>query len=203
MQHRFAVCWGVLAVVCLCAKLVLEAAGIILTPSHLQETYLESDQVLTSQRIFTGFPLYDLYCIPIIWVGTLYLIYVVWSTGKEESISWELMRRNGVVTGMFCVAYYGYRAFRNLGLLHIRPSGHFLAYITSSYLHYHNAKTAVINLDSKFGAMVMLATLPFGMYCGVWTGLVFHSGLEVGVGVVTGLCITYLDHYISFQLLKS
>jgi len=202
MQHRFAVCWVILTVFCLCAKLGLEAAGIALTSSHLEDTYEYLGQVYKSQRVFTGFPLFDQFCVPLIWVGALYVIYVGWSRGKDEALTQEVVMRNGLVTLLFCMAYYGFGALRAYGFLHIRPSGHFLVYITSSYLHYHNAKTALIQLDLKLCAAVMLATLPFVLYCGIWTGLVFHTGLEVGVGVLTGLGITYLDHSLSFLLLK-
>lgn len=202
MQHRFAVCWVVITAFCLCAKLALEAAGIALTSSHLEDTYESGGIVHKSQRIFTGVKLLDTLCIPLIWVGALYLMYVGWSRGKDESFSQDIIRRNGLVTLLFCVAYYSYSALRSYELLSIRPSGHFLAYITCSYLHYHNAKTALIELDLKLCAAVMMAILPYVLYCGIWTGLVFHSGLEVGVGVLTGLAITYFDHSLSFFLLK-
>ena len=198
-QHKFAICWIGVTVGSLLLSIALISSNITLTREVLMDTIEVDGEAVYRSRIFTGYRWYDEFAMAIAWLGVLFLLWKQWVLKRSKAQLVTTLRRNLPVTAAFFLCRFVLNRLVDEQWIGFRPSGHYLVYVSASYLHYHNAKAAVTDVDSPWVALALLANIPYMMYAAVWTALVFHTVVEVSFGALLALSLTYISHLLQFD----
>ena len=195
-QWRFVKAWLVLVGISLVCSQAFEVLGVHFTPSSVTEIREEHGDHTVDEFVFTHVQHYDDHAIEVALTGMLAVLLGQWLTRWPRNALWRTVGRNLAATVAFFAFILGVQGLRSAGVLQCKPSGHFVLYILTSYLHLSNATTAARDLSLPSLAAVLLANIPFEMYCSVWTVLVFHTLAEVCTGVAFAVGVIYSLHYL-------
>jgi len=184
-QVRFVLCWGLLLTLALGACQILQLFGLKPTKDSIVEVNAVDGTLVKKARVFTAWEAYDKHALEVIGVISVLIALGEWCYAKSGLLTLARFTFIGVgVVGTYWLFGEIARTFP------LRPSGHLLFYVSCSYLHFHNGRCLATKLQWPLLAWLLLLHVPYLMYCAVWTILVYHTGVEVGIGTATALGLT-------------